>query len=88
MVRLCNDVCMLLSDGKHYFRKNLPSDSERKKETKIMLPMLKRYKTLASLNYFDSNIKNLTKWKYIVSVMEVHVITQSTNVLFIGVFLC
>ena len=34
---------------------------------------------MASMNYFDSSRKNLTyilKWK---SVMEMHVITQSTN---------
>jgi hypothetical protein len=46
--------------GNHYFRKHIPSDSERQKEAKIVLHMLKRFKTLASLNYFDSNIKNRT----------------------------
>ena len=45
----------------------------------IMLPMLRRYANYGFHEYFDSSRKNLSYFFKQKSVMEMHVITKSTN---------
>jgi hypothetical protein len=44
-----------------------------------MLPMLRRYANYGFHEYFDSSRKNLSYFFKQKSVMEMHVITKSTN---------